>query len=396
MFDVLHAFVDTKLRKMENIFRYFYPGLMEEIQKRRQKSIAFRLGNSYLSKKTAHIPFDEQRHGYLLNDIQKKQLKALAWRTYLLAGTIGACAVMVVIFPFHFSSLLDAQHFRFFGYEFDFELNYMLYAVVMIFPEIWLLNILNLYAVKRICEILQYPSASQEDYREQVALLAEAGLEMPAKHMQLLEIDPYVGLTKFSYYTLLIGTKLKATLSNVLMKFLVRRLLGRYALRIVTDLVGIPIFAFWNAWTSRQVMKETRMRIVSTAATKDFMKGFSKEELVQVKSRLTKLFHFIAQQKRQYNFALYSFMKEMLEKVPELDLKYDREVTLEELFDSDEEENKLVARLLIFGLIVDGSLSVKERLTLRKITKEEWFPMTIDQVESALKAYVNGEGLKKF
>ncbi len=368
---------------------------MEEIQKKRNKSIAFRLGNTYLSKKTSSIR-NEDRHGYTLNADQKKQLKKLQLKIYLIAGVIGACAVMIVIFPFHFTNLLDAQHFDVFGYQFDFELYYTIYAVVMIFPEIWLLNMLNIYAVRRICEIYRYPSSSREDYKEQVALLTEAGLEMPAKHMKLLEIDPYVGLTKFSYYALLIGMKLKATLSNVLMKFLVRRFLGRYALRIVTDLVGVPIFAFWNAWSSRQVMKEAQMRIVATVATRDFMQDFSEEELQSVKHRLNKLFHFVAQQKRQYNFALYSFMKEMLFIFPDLSMKYDQEVKIQELFGSKPEENRVMARLLIFGLIVDGTLSVKERLTVRKIAKEPWFPVSMDELEIILKGYVNGEGLKRF
>lgn len=368
---------------------------MEEIQKKRKKSILFRLGNRYLSKKTAGIK-TQGSHSYKLSETQKKQLKNLKLYIYLIAGIIGACVVMIVILPFHFSSLLDAQHFDLFGYQFDFELYYTIYAVVMIFPEIWLLNMLNIYAVRRICEIYKYPSVSQNDYQEQVALLTEAGLEMPAKHMQLLEINPYIGLAKFSYYTLLIATKLKATLSNVLVKILVRRFLGRYALRIVTDLIGIPIFAFWNAWSSRQVMRETQMRIVSTAAAKDFMSEFSKEELTQVEGKLNQLFHFIVQQKRQYNFALYSFIKETLVIFPELNLKYDQEVKIDELFGSNPEENKVIARLLIFGLIIDGTLSVKERLTIRKIAKEPWFPISIDEMEAVLKGYVNGEGLKRF
>jgi uncharacterized tellurite resistance protein B-like protein len=118
--------------------------------------------------------------------------------------------------------------------------------------------------------------------------------------------------------------------------------------------------------------------------------------LLKVQHKLNKLFHFIAQQKRQYNFALYSFMKEMLVLFPDLNMKYDKEVKIEELFDSTPDENRTLARLLIFGLIVDGTLSVKERLTVRKIVKEEWFPVSIDEIEDILKSYVNGEGLKRF
>ena len=124
---------------------------MDEIQKRRKKSIAFQLGKAYLSRKTAGIRNNE-RFGFTLNAAQKVQLRNLQLKVYLLAGAIGAGAVMAVVFPFHFTTLLDAQHMNLFGYQFDFEFYYTLYAVVMIFPEIWLLNILNMYAVKRICE----------------------------------------------------------------------------------------------------------------------------------------------------------------------------------------------------------------------------------------------------
>ena len=120
------------------------------------------------------------------------------------------------------------------------------------------------------------------------------------------------------------------------------------------------------------------------------------EELRPVENKLTLLVHFVAQQKRQYNFALYAFVKGLLEKVPELSLKHSEEVKIEALFGPDENENRLIARLLIFGLLVDGTLSVKERLTIRKVVKEEWFPLTVEEMDAILKAYVEGEGLKKF
>ena len=89
-------------------------------------------------------------------------------------------------------------------------------------------------------------------------------------------------------------------------------------------------------------------------------------------------------------------LKEMIVVFPDLDLKYDREVKIDELFGANPQENKVIARLLIFGLIVDGTLSVKERLTIRKIAKEDWFPVSMDELENILKGYVNGEGLKRF
>ena len=368
---------------------------MDEIQKHRKKSLKFKLGNRYLTKKTACFQA-ETPMGLQLNFRQKRAIKNLHLKVYLYAASIGAGAVLVVILPFYWTSVFTAQQFTFFGIHFEFELAYLAYALIMLFPEIWLLQIINVRAVKELCEIYQYPSANQKDYNEQVALLTEAGLEMPSNHMKLLEINPYIGLSKFSYYSLFLFNKLKATLTNVLMKLLVKRLLGRYALRIVTDLGGIPIYAFWNAWGSRQVLKEAKMRIVASTTTAEFLHRFSKEELLLVKEQLPLLIHFIAQQKRQYNFALYAFMKALLERIPDLNLQIKHEVKLRELLTEEEAQNNVLGRLLVFGMIVDGSLSVKERLTLRKYDEESWFPMTLSEIDIVLKKYVSGEGMKQF
>lgn len=368
---------------------------MNEIQKRRKRSMLFRLGNNYLIKNAATIR-KGTKLGLSLTTIQRRAIRQLHWKIYLSAGSIGALAVLAVILPFHFTHLFDAQHFRLFGYSFEFELIYTIYGILMLLPEIWILNALNLYAVKELCRIYQYPAANQSDFEEQVALLTEAGLEMPSKHMQLLQVDPYIGLSKFSYYSLFILAKLKATLSNVVLKLVVKRILGRYALRIVTDLAGIPIYAFWNAWASRQVLKEAQMRIVATTTTTDFLSHFEAEELQRLSSELPLLIHFIAQQKRQYNFALYAFMKSLLDRVPALNLNVTHEVGWNEFISEDAEKNKLMGRLLVFGMIVDGSLSVKERLTLRKLDEEFWFPMPISEIDEILKVYAGGGGMKIF
>jgi hypothetical protein len=264
----------------------------------------------------------------------------------------------------------------------------------MVLPEIWVLNIINIRAVRKLCEILQFPSIEQKDYNEQITLLTEAGLEMPDEHLKLLHINPYIGLSKFSYYTLFIFTKAQAFLSGLVAKIIIRRILGRYALRIVMDLVGVPVYAFWDAWASHKVLREAQIRIIATASSKHFLAQFTPEELQQLSDKLGLLIHFIAQQKRQYSFALYAYIKEIVKVTPQLDLHHDKVVEWKELITNNENSNRLLAKLMIFGFIVDGTLSVKERLTLHKFAKEDWFPMSINDVEELLHHYLEGEKLK--
>lgn len=359
---------------------------------KQKRALAFRLAKTYLARSTSGLQSINER-GVRLTEEDKVALKKLQRTTYVYSACIGMVAVLVVVLPFHFTTFFDAQTFHLGGFTFEFELTYSLYAVAMLFPEIWLLNWIHVRAVREICRICHYPGKDREDYENQLELLTEAGLEMPAKHMALFQIDPFIGLSKFSYYSLFVLNKLKATLSNVLMKLLIRRLLGRYAVRMVTDLLGLPIFAFWNARASHKVMVETRMRIMAYSATYEFMTTFTDQELISVQPYFGRLFHFIAQQKRAYNFALYAFMKEITMRVQKVDLTCAKELSWEEVFCGDEEQNQMLGRMFAFALIVDGSLSVKERLTVRKLESFSWFPYAINELEAALIKYKNGDGI---
>lgn len=368
---------------------------MDKIDTTSNDSLPVRIGNRYLTKNLSHIKPIEIS-GHILTKEEKEKLKRLKRKTYFLSALTGAVFVLLVILPFHFSDFFKAQQISIMGYRLDFEIYNSVYAIIMVFPEIWILNVLNMRAVKQICEIYQYPPPEHDDYKEQIQLLTEAGLEISDKHMLTLGINPYVGLPKISYWSLFLFTKLESLLSNLLVKLIVRRILGRYALRIFMDLVGVPVYAFWDAWASHKVMKEVKIRLVSTAASKQFLRGFSTTELESVRSKIPSLVNYIAQEKRAYNFALYAFMKEVSIKLPGITLKMNEKVHLDRIFGNNDAENYVLARLLIFGFIVDGTLSVKERLLLYKLGKEEWFPLQLHDVERIMKEYVYGEGLENF
>ncbi len=367
---------------------------MTDQQAKKDKGIIFTIGKQYLDRSVANIQTANNK-SYILSIEQRKALRLLHLKTYALSALTGAIAVLVVILPFHMTTLFQPQQMHLFGKSFEFELYYTLYGIVMVFPEIWVLNVINMRAVKKACEIYKYPGTEQQDYEDQIAILTEAGLEMPNKYMASLEIDPYIGLSKVTYYTLFIFAKIKAALSNILIKLIVRRALGRYALRIVMDLVGVPVYAFWDAWASHLVMKEAQMRITSSAASKDFVSQFSKEDLISVRDKIPLLVNHIAQKKRSYNFALYAYIKELTKHYPGLSMKIDKPVLVKDLFNESEKENKILAQLMIFGFIVDGSLSVNEKLELHHLGEETWFPLSLSDVEQLLQSYIHGDSLVK-
>lgn len=360
-------------------------------EQKENKGFIFRLGENYLRKKIEDIHRTSTKNIRLTVE-QKGALRKVKIKTLAQSAFIGAFFVLLAIIPFHTISFFQEELIvSIFDWELKVEMYFLLYVVVLLPPEIWLLKVVNMRAVKQICEIYEFPPKGSKNFQEQIVLLTEAGLEVQNKHMQLIGIDPYIGLSKFSYYALFIFAKLKASLSNVLMKFLLKRLLGRYALRIFMDLAGAPIYAFWNAWASYRVIKEARIRITSSEASKLFLAQFSKEELLIVQEKVPELANFIAQLKRAYDFSLYAYIHELTKFYPTISLKTTRKVTAKDLFSEDAAQNEIIAQLLVFGIIVDGTISVKERLLITNLSKEDWFPITPREVDELLKLYLKGE-----
>lgn len=368
---------------------------MSSNKKNSNRGLPFRLGAQFISRGTSDLEAPEQ-FGHVLNKDQKKKIRKLQWITYTISALIGATAVLIVILPYHLTAFFKPTHIEFWGISIDYDITYFVYAIAIIFPEIWLLNVVNIRAVRTLCRIYRFPSVNSRDYNEQVDLLTEAGLEIPSSHMMSLGIDPYVGMTRLSYYALFLFNKIKASLTNVAAKFIVRRLLGRYALRIVTDLVGVPIYAFWDAWSSHLVIKETKLRISSYSAINDFMKDIRDEQLYAIRQKLPDLINFIAQQKRQYNFSLYAFIQAILLRIPDLSLRTTKEIKAENLLTGNTQDDLLISHLMIFGMIIDGTLSLKERLVLKNLSKEDWFPLTVSEVDDIVDGYIQGQGVRKF
>ena len=357
------------------------------------KGIVHKIGSKYVEGGLKGAS-PNVKNAYVLNPEQKKKIKNITWQTYFWSAMIGALAVLVVVMPMHlWPNLFGIQKFNLFGNLIEFEVYYTLFGILMLFPEIWSLNYINLRAVRNIAKVCDYPNKNTSDFKEQIDLLTEAGLEMPAKHLAVFNIDPYIGLSKFSYYSFFLLTKLKATLSNIVAKLLIKRFLGRYALRIVTDLAGIPVFAFWNAWASHSVIKETKMRLMAAGATEDFLEEITDADLKSVAPKIGLLFHFIAQQKRAYNFSLYAYLKEVIKRVPGVHMENKKEIKIEDLFTETTEQNILLAKMLVFGLMVDGNLSFRERKTLKKLGETDWFPYDAKALDDACEKYSNGFGL---
>ena len=100
--------------------------------------------------------------------------------------------------------------------------------------------------------------------------LVQAALEIPNIREQNFGIDPLSETSRMMLFIQTILYKAKITISNVLIKMLVRRLFGRVVTKVYVEFVAIPIFGCWNAWITRKILFETRLRIVGLSCVDHF------------------------------------------------------------------------------------------------------------------------------
>jgi hypothetical protein len=79
--------------------------------------------------------------------------------------------------------------------------------------------------------------------------------------------------------------------------------------------------------------------------------------------------------------------------LPTIPLKITHEVDMEELFTGSVEKDRFISKMLVFGLIIDGHLSLKEKLILKQLAEHDWFPYTIEALDDAVEGYCQGKGL---
>ncbi|MCU0656299.1 MAG: hypothetical protein MUF64_13925 [Polyangiaceae bacterium] len=151
-------------------------------------------------------------------------------------------------------------------------------TVVASIVEIAFLYLDSLRAVHQLTvvaglELFEDPS------REQAAVaqaLARAALELPNPPRGLYGIDARREAPRLELFLASLAYKLKTSVSNFLFKALVRRALGRTALRgylnALLPFVAVPVTALWNGLVAWLVLREARLRAVGPSAARQLVR----------------------------------------------------------------------------------------------------------------------------
>lgn len=370
------------------------------IQTAKKRSLIDRLAFNYFIKmvKSHATQADDEYH--ILNDNEVKSLEKIRRWALVWSATLGVLGVLVLYLPIHLMPWLFPDtliNLPWWGPT-KVPIVSTIYSIVLVVVEIYYLTIVSLQAVHKMAKVCGFPNAQDPDYQKHLEGLYSIGMERKSTEMAKYGINPMAGLNKYYLMLIVVINRLKGTITNLLIKLLLKRLLGRVMLRLWINLAGIPVYAFWNAWATSSVLKEAKVRIMApnmVIQLTDQLYELLKDD-EEFKDFLFDALQFIAVIKRQFHHNHYFLVEKLI-------TKFDIETKDQKILEREELINKLnnlnsdaregIAKLFLFGMIIDGKLSLKEKKTLQQLQKQGLVTFDWSTLKSWERSFVSGQGL---
>jgi hypothetical protein len=359
----------------------------------------------YFYNKLTIPDVETDAHLHLLNPTERKAIERLEWIAWVTSGLIGTLAVLILYLPqYYLPQLFPSMNITLpiLGVV-PIPLVATIYGVVLVFIEIWALTILHVYCIQRMAVSMGYITHDSAFLTEKQDKILAVSTEEKDKTLKRFGIDPYQGMKISQVWMINLFIALKATLSNMVVKILVRRVLGRYAVREVLDLLGIPIFAFWNIMATRNILREARVMIMGQNLIDFIVPTFEKiaseiKDLPETKSLIYDTLQFIAVSKRDYH-ANHSYLTAKILSIFDIPIE-DKHLIPNDYAQRLATANLMLKRfcqlLIIIGLLLDGQISWRERQRISTLHEKDIIELSVKELVTLKDDFLEGRGITQW
>lgn len=237
------------------------------------------------------------------------------------------------------------------------------WGLLLMVAEVYALVLLNVYSVHETAVATGYLTAENKPAR--AAAVLDVGLEKKHRGIARYGIDPFQDVNPWALFVFNLVLRLKGFLGNKVLRYLVRRLAGRFAVRAVLDFVGLPIYMAINAYATHAVLREARVVIMGRQLVEllaprlplDAVRGAADRALVY------DTLQFIAVSKRDYHENHYALTAAVFERYaiePEASHPVSSDY-LERLAAAPDGVRAVCLLLVSLGFVLDGQISARER-----------------------------------
>ncbi len=335
---------------------------------------------------------------FLLTEAEIKTIRRNETIAIWLASFFGAMGVVLLYVPQYFlPQWFPVTDITLSGRTFAVPVVLLIYTVLLVVIEIMLLTFLNIWCTHEIAVatgFLNYQSKKEKDKR---SLLINIGLEKKNKEVLRYGIDPLQGINKKALVAWNFFFILKATLSNMLFKIFIQRALGRYAVKAVQDFAGIPVFAAWNAYGTKVILKEARVIIMGQNLIEVVCGRIRKDQepTDAFKILLYDTLQYIAVSKRDFHQNHFILTKNLFEiyNITPKNNHWLEKGYYQKLHAAGKEEKEVCQLLICIGFILDGKLSITERLQIKELHKEGLLDINAEIIKKYQSDFINGRGI---
>ncbi len=358
-------------------------------------------------KKIAKRKFKETENNndlidFSINSQELKEIQFIYRKTMLISGSIGALIIFIYYIPINWAPDFFnywMMNISLFGYKFDFAVLPSLYNILLLIIELSILGVLHINAVRKLIILTQFPDPKSNDYSFHFSEMIDLTLGNTKSSEKLLGLNPYYGLPKFYITGIFIFNTTKAFLSNVIIKSVFNKLLGRYILRIYTDLMGMPVFFFWNAYTTRSIYLKAKYYIFGQSMVYFCVQHFGNKykDNPLFKDQIYELLAQISIHKRSFNKTHYFYSNKLFKQfeidvVPDFKPNFTFKSIINELPEGMAQD---IITLFVVGIVIDGDINRREKNTLNFITSEANYTIpVVDKHKELLKAFRMGYGVE--
>lgn len=329
-------------------------------------------------------------------DNQLKEIKKIKNKTILTAALYGALGVIILYMPQYVLTdyFTDTEYtIPYINFSFKVSIFEILYGFVLVGIEIWLLMKGDLKAVSKIASVYGYkPDKDNIETQELVYI----GLGKDQKKFGEVGINPYQNFSKTSVLFLRALFLIKALLSNFVFRIIIKRVLGRLAIRAVIDLAGIPVYALWNAYASTIVVRKADMRMQAlnqmNKTGKRFLEKYKNND--KFIGLLYDTFEYIAITKKSFYPTDLIYAKHFLD-IFGIEIKDEHKLSenyFEKVKKLPEDIKLAIGQLLVLGFLLDGKIGRFEVRIINKLIKNDIIPYNLDQIKKWTKDYTLGKG----
>ncbi len=270
----------------------------------------------------------------------------------------------------------------------------LLWCILLTSIELYLLVLLNIAGVHEVAVATGF--IKPQTKAEKADSLLDIGLEKKTTEVRQYGINPFQGLNKWALFVFNLILRLKGWFGNQVIRYLLRVILGRYAVRALLDFAGMPIYMAINALSVHTVLREARVIIMGQNVIQLLLQQLPQRALSDSEKGLVyDTLQYIAISKRDFHHNHYLLTRNLLEifNVPVERNHPLPEDYLEKLRHTSDETKAICQLAIILGFILDGKVTNRERLEIRKLNQLGILQENYADVKNYTRDFLNGAGV---